>query len=414
MTIRTLASERKNFSRWASALFFSFFFLLGLISFSVLGRLFWQDVRTFLVYAPGACTITAKQLLESEDSDDGPTYCPDFNFTVKTSTGATYPARGYRRNQRFSSGKRGQQALVNHYEVGQTYPCWYDPQNPTQAVLMRGFGWLYLFGLIPLAFAAFGLGGVIVNLRRTRQSTEASALKQRRQTAPPHARSVAAPTCWPALTPLRGTHFPYRLPPAMSHKTMFWAAVGMAVFWNLIVGVFVIAMLKGLFPWGMWLFLTPFILVGGYLIYQAGRAVLKVHMSGETFVEIAAEPVFPGQRVGVFVEQRGRLNVQEFQVKLIGREHITYRRGTDTYREQHTLFEELVSAADAFVISTAKPYRQKIQIAIPAEAMHSFKTRSNEITWQITIAVKATGAPDFELDFPFRVAPVSMGAGGRG
>ena len=124
-------------------------------------------------YQTGQCTISAKQLLQRQEeeketySSNGTThtrtttttvYQPDFQFTVQTTDGHRYTARGYDAFESASSDRAGQKAIVDQYTVGKTYPCWYNPANPSQAVLTRQFNW-FLF-IIPGVF--FFVGGMFV------------------------------------------------------------------------------------------------------------------------------------------------------------------------------------------------------------------------------------------------------------
>lgn len=116
-------------------------------------------------YQAGQCMITAKQLLRvevQEKQSNGSTktttwYRPDFQFTVQTVNGHSYSAQGY--DVLMSTYVPSDaQAILNQYTVGRTYPCWYNPAHPTQAVLTHQFGW-YAF-LIPGLFLF--LGGMLV------------------------------------------------------------------------------------------------------------------------------------------------------------------------------------------------------------------------------------------------------------
>jgi len=136
-------------------------------------------------YTAGQCTITAKQLLQQTEQSrvvhtrsngstyttttTTTTYTPDFQFAVQTANGRTYSADGYDQLNSSSSDQQGEQAIVDQFTVGKTYPCWYDPANPSQAVLTRQFDWFFLF--IPALFlfigAIFLIFG-IVSMRRAR------------------------------------------------------------------------------------------------------------------------------------------------------------------------------------------------------------------------------------------------------
>lgn len=124
----------------------------------------WQDLRTYTAYRPATCTILSKQLLESS-GEDGSTYKPEVEFEFVTEDGRTVRTRGYDTWDVHSSGHDGQQALLDRYEIGKTYTCWYDPQVPTRAVITRRISWLYLITLLPLLFIVIGVC-VVRNARR--------------------------------------------------------------------------------------------------------------------------------------------------------------------------------------------------------------------------------------------------------
>lgn len=154
--------------RGGPALFIVIGGILILISI-VLVVFFVSNVSQLQRYQAGYCTITAKQLLQKEQQEthqrNGHTYTttttvyvPDFQFTVQTADGRRYAARGYDMLGTSSSDRSSQQAIVDQYTVGKTYPCWYDPANPTQVVLTRQFNW-FVF-IIPGVFLF--VGGVFV------------------------------------------------------------------------------------------------------------------------------------------------------------------------------------------------------------------------------------------------------------
>ncbi len=150
----------------------AFFIVFGgiFVLISILLLVFFMSTISQLQkYQAGYCTITAKQLLQQEQKEthtsNGHTYTtmttvyvPDFQFTVQTANARRYAARGYDALRTFSSNQSSQQAIVDQYTVGKTYPCWYNPANPTQAVLTRQFNWFVFF--IPVPFLV--VGGVLV------------------------------------------------------------------------------------------------------------------------------------------------------------------------------------------------------------------------------------------------------------
>ena len=171
---RLAFSRRFSLSQPAGRLLFillgSMFVLISLILlvFFAYGSLQLQS------YVEGRCTIAAKHLQREEHTQTSTsngttqtrttvTYTPDFQFTVRTTDGHTYTTHGY---DALNSGgdQASQQAILDLYTVGKTYPCWYDPAQPTHAVLTRQFPWVLLlipgiFGLIGVVFVLVGLLG---------------------------------------------------------------------------------------------------------------------------------------------------------------------------------------------------------------------------------------------------------------
>jgi uncharacterized protein DUF3592 len=128
-------------------------------------------------YQAGQCTITGKQLLQQQEEQKETyssnstihtrtttttVYQLDFQFMIQTTDGHRYTARGYDAFESASSDRAGQQAIVDQYTVGKTYPCWYNPARPAQAVLTRQFNWV-LF-IIPGVFLVVGGAFVIVGI----------------------------------------------------------------------------------------------------------------------------------------------------------------------------------------------------------------------------------------------------------
>jgi hypothetical protein len=120
----------------------------------------------------GRCTIRAKRLLEQQkylswgdgSYQDYTIYTPDFQFSVQTADGQQYQVEGPDRVSP-ASDQSGAQAALDEYTVGKSYRCWYDPTDPSQAVLSRRYDWgMGFFGLV-LGLLVGGLvicGGVLM------------------------------------------------------------------------------------------------------------------------------------------------------------------------------------------------------------------------------------------------------------
>ena len=61
----------------------------------------------------------------------------------------------------YSPNRAAQEALLDSYQVGGTYPCWHDPDTPEKAILVRGHAWgAYVFTICPLTLIAVGVAGI--------------------------------------------------------------------------------------------------------------------------------------------------------------------------------------------------------------------------------------------------------------
>jgi hypothetical protein len=82
-------------------------------------------------------------------------YRPSFTYQVHAADGRTYTGYNYQYSETSSSGRREQQAILDRFQLNSTYPCWYNPASPSEAVLDHSVGvanWI-LVG----AFLGFGL-----------------------------------------------------------------------------------------------------------------------------------------------------------------------------------------------------------------------------------------------------------------
>ena len=124
-------------------------------------------------YQMASCTINDKTLNSIPSAKGGgSSSSASFTFTVHA-VGQPYVASGYD-NGLSNSGTddASQQAIFDHYTIGQTYPCWYDPSHPDQVVLVRGsvlslINWITGGGLLLAGiFLLLGILGLRGNLAK--------------------------------------------------------------------------------------------------------------------------------------------------------------------------------------------------------------------------------------------------------
>ena len=112
------------------------------------------DKRVAEVFALTNCTVVGK-VLTTEDTHFGKGYRADFTLD--------YLANGV--NMRGAAGSNGldytltsdvdsQQELLDEYQVGLVYSCWYDLQNPQTVVLILRHSWGSALPLIIPSIAA--------------------------------------------------------------------------------------------------------------------------------------------------------------------------------------------------------------------------------------------------------------------
>ncbi len=97
-------------------------------------------------------------------------------------------------------------------------------------------------------------------------------------------------------------------------------------------------------------------------------------------VEITKDPLLPAEMFegAVFFKKPG--TVEQLQVTLQCVEEAKYRRGTDTYTDRHTAFEQVI-------IEVQNPTGDQVRFAgqIPPDAMHSFAASNNTIEWRLKV-----------------------------
>jgi Protein of unknown function (DUF3592) len=126
-------------------------FLLGSGLWGVISSL--EQYTQLSHYAQGHCTILSWHVL-TNTLKNRTTYRPQFTYSVQTASGQHYEATGYSVDTSYSDDQAGLQAIIDRYALGKSYPCWYNPTDPSQAFLSRDLptGSLTLFALTALSW----------------------------------------------------------------------------------------------------------------------------------------------------------------------------------------------------------------------------------------------------------------------
>jgi hypothetical protein len=121
--------------------------------------IFAEDARRFVSYERTTCTLLDKKLGHSMGSTGrmkssifGPLVSVRYSARGKEIVSAGSPAVSGLTSKKLSSAEK----RLARYELGKSYPCWFDPEDPWVFVLTRSpsWGW-YLLSIVPLGFSFF-------------------------------------------------------------------------------------------------------------------------------------------------------------------------------------------------------------------------------------------------------------------
>ncbi len=411
----------KQFGRLGEAAFFGLFLLVGCAALVALLYTLvipeWRANRHFLETTGRVLDARVSRI---DDSEGNSTYRPDIRIEY-TVDGNRYEDVTYDAARWYSSNREEVEATVESFPAGSEHACWYDPMDPSHAILVRGYsGWYYLFLLIPLSFIVIGGGGLIYTLLHWNTSAErrAARLQRAREFDIFEAAKSAGEEYpyVPADADLKnspGTTLAYRLPIASAPGWTLFAAVAACLFWNGIASIFVIMAIRGHLrgepDWFLTVFVIPFMVVGVALVAYVVRQLLITTGVGATRIEISHHPLIPGQQYEILVAQAGRLTMNSLQVVLACDEKATYQQGTDTRTETRRVHQESVFLRTDFEIHPSLPFENRCALCISSSAMHSFKSDHNEVHWKLVVKGDVAGWPDYERSFPVIVYPGNNG-----
>ena len=137
----------------------SIFFVACIPFVLFFGSMFMEDVRRFVSYERTTCTLLDKKIGHSRGSTGrmkssifGPLVSVRYVARGKEIVSAGPPAVSGLTSKKSSSAEK----RLARYELGKSFPCWFDPEDPRVFVLTRSpsWGW-YLLGIVPLGFFFF-------------------------------------------------------------------------------------------------------------------------------------------------------------------------------------------------------------------------------------------------------------------
>jgi len=402
------------------AVFFSLLFLAGCVGLVCVFAWFiipeWRANHEFIRHA---CRVLDKRVAEIPDGDST-TYRPEIQIEYEVG-GETFHIWTYDICGTYSSGRVDKEAVLENFQVGKVYPCWYDPANPSKAVLVRGYSWLlWLFLILPISFVLIGGGGLIHAVLHLGKSAERSAAttkgplqlelferEGRKKTELPKVPTGADMTNSP------GTKLAYRLPigtaPAWVLFSIAMASLILTIVWAVFMVVVIGGHLKGNVDWtaSFFAFVLTTVVLGMFVLLI--RQLLITAGIGPTNLEISDHPLYPGSTYRVFLSQSGKQTMKRLSVLLMCEEVARYRQGTDTRTEKRKVCEENVFEKENLEIGGSAPYETDCDVVIPHAAMHSFKSDHNEVNWSLVVFGDVDRRSNYKRTFPVIVHPKPTG-----
>ncbi len=384
----------------------AFFGIFGLAGFGMLFGLIvpkaieWFRMRSW--------TETTAEIIDSRvarhSDSDGTTYSVDLFYRYEFA-GREYRSNRYSLIGGSSSGHKGKQEVVADHPSGSTLQVFVDPAKPWRAVVKRSAGWGALFALFPLPFIAVGVGGIWAGLRKGKAAASPARSKTSAVADPPIVPAAGGPKGWGSTALVSGDWQPTRLKPGCSVAGL----IGMALFWNGLVSVFVWQDIK-LYLQGTWvigivlsLFLVPFVGIG--LMIIGGVVQHFILLFGPRFeVQLDQAELRPGESTRLrWRRSGGRGTVKSFDLLLLGQEEVQSdgesgkqaRPGRSVFHEE-MLFTTRDSLASA---------RGQVELKIPEEAVPSFAAGKHVIRWMLCLRAKVDGMPSIRDDRDLLVRP---------
>ena len=351
--------------------------------------------------------------VESHYDDDGTTYSVDilYRYTVH---GREYRSNRYEFIGGSSSGRSGKTKVVAQYPAGREFTCWVDPDDPAEAVIKRTLGGMAWFGLIPLIFIVIGLAVMIASLRSGKGGGALSSGAKRKKgkgTPTRMDRRVRDPKALRKANNARVRNLAdggIELKPGTGRWGKVFGIIFMAAFWNGIVSVFLVQVVKGFQSgspeWFLTIFMIPFVLIGlGLIIAIPWTLLALTNPVPKLIVDQDAIPL--GGTLALRWALEGKPDrIKTFSLRLAGTESATYSRGTDTVTDT----SEFLSIP---ILETSEASRMadgRTELEIPISTMHSFESSNNKVVWSIELTADIPKWPDIKASFPIEIVPLEV------
>jgi len=311
-------------------------------------------------------------------------------------------------------------SIILDFTVGREYLCWYDPNDPSRVVLVRGFTFMPLLTLAVvvslIVVATVGLG---LRLFAWGKSTERQAALRRQMES--HLRrgdaTADARLDYPtvpdvaAINDSPGTTLAYRLPVGSQASRATLALLIFTVCFNGLVSIFVLMSVSGFLEgqpdWMTSLMTLPFLAMGVWLIVRLVRRAQMYSGIGPTAVEVSHHPLLPGDTFEIHLAHTGVVPIRNFTLSLVCEEHVLFRQGTNSLTDHTVVYEDRLLQVRELTGQLREPATLSCEATIPESAMHSFEVPHGAIRWKLVVAGKPTGRAPLKREFALVVFPGS-------
>ncbi len=368
-------------------------FLLAGLGFAVIFVIPAIKSLQALGWDESSCQILASSVA-THSGEDGPTYSVEVTYRYEVD-GVEYTSDRYRFMGGSSSGYKGKRKVVDRLAPGTTTTCWVNPKDPGDAVIKRGLSWEFAFVILPLVFIVIGAVGVVMALKarskeKRMQDAVASGMRDVFRAEAAEANDVL-----PEVEPGE-----LLLEPQATPLTKLLVIVGVALFWNGIVGVFVWQLIQEPDVF-LGCFLIPFILIGLALLTGIPYQLLAL-ANPRPHLRLADGRLRPGGSTTLYWTFSGAARrLQNLKIHLEGREIATYKSG-----DSSSTTTQMFARVDLVDFDRSGHFAEgNVAVEVPRGAMHTFKGSRSKIVWFLVLRGSIARWPDVGEEFEVTVLP---------
>lgn len=350
----------------------------------------WQAAQAW-VETP--CRVVSSEVAEHDG--DSTTYSINVIFEY-SHEGRLYTGNRYDFVTGSSSGYAPKARVVEQYPPGGKTVCYVNPDDPTDSVINRNWSNGYLIGCFGLIFFFAGLGVMFALVRAGKREAAKGVARRVVETYSGEAASVAVAEGGPRV--LESTITP--------KKTFISALIFTIVLYAIVGGVGYGFLSDGFdFEDGIVCFvLGIFCLVGLLGVAGTVRGFLGM-WNPRVRLEMNPGALRLGGTVAFTWQLEGDTSrLESMRIYLQGKEHATYRRGTDTTTDR-VVFDRITIAEAA---TQADVGAGRVEFAMPEFTMHTLDLPNNKIEWTIRVEGSIPKWPDIEEEFPVVVLPLPL------